>query len=155
MYLNSTLIIIQFLNLIIISLLLRAKLPTRSSPKAFLNVAYIYKFPNSNRGPFSTTSTFSCSALTAWSNVDPILWHQRLGHPFVPILEQIRSSDNIFSSLNKNHVCGACQCAKSHKLLFHSLHLVHNILLHSYTVMYGTNPYHCHNWCQILSVFCG
>lgn len=44
MYLNSTLIIIQFLNLIIISLLLRAKLPKRSSSKAFLNVAYI-NFP--------------------------------------------------------------------------------------------------------------
>lgn len=44
MYLNSTMIIIQFLNLIIISLLLRAKLPKRSSSKAFLNVAYI-NFP--------------------------------------------------------------------------------------------------------------
>ncbi|RVW60826.1 hypothetical protein CK203_033473 [Vitis vinifera] len=79
---KSALIIIQFLNLILFPWLLMTKLPRRSFFRVFLNVAY--------------------------TDIAIPTMYQRLGHPTVPILEQILSSCNISSSLNKNHVYGAC-----------------------------------------------
>ena len=108
-------------------------------PQGFLEHD-LYRFPNSNCGILYVVSRFSCSILITCSNTDFILWHQRLGHLVVLILVQILFSCNISNSFNKNHACRAYQCAKSHKLLFYSSHPVHNILLHSCTIMYGDQP---------------
>ena len=45
-------------------------------------------------------------------------WHQRLGHPSSVIIEQVVSKGSlpVSGSYNKESVCVACQCAKSHQL---------------------------------------
>lgn len=49
------------------------------------------------------------------------LWHRRLGHSSIPILQNILQSCNIVVNKNSlDYVCDACQKAKAHKLLFPS-----------------------------------
>jgi hypothetical protein len=45
-------------------------------------------------------------------------WHNRLGHPSLPVVTRVIDSNNLSCSSvsNKNLVCDACQQAKSHQL---------------------------------------
>jgi len=45
-------------------------------------------------------------------------WHNRLGHPSIPIVTRVIDSNNLSCSpeSNKKSVCDACQQAKSHQL---------------------------------------
>ena len=59
-----------------------------------------------------------------YSVVKPSLerWHQRLGHPSLKIVDQVVNKGNLklSSRENKEFVCDACQCAKSHQLPYPS-----------------------------------
>jgi histone deacetylase 1/2 len=45
------------------------------------------------------------------------LWHRCLGHPSSVVVHQVLRDNKIsFSEFNKEHVCDACQIAKSHQL---------------------------------------
>ena len=45
-------------------------------------------------------------------------WHDRLGHPSLPVVQQILSKNKIpfISDSNKETICDACQQGKSHQL---------------------------------------
>jgi histone deacetylase 1/2 len=47
-------------------------------------------------------------------------WHDHLGHPVLPIVQEILSKNKLpfISYSNKNVVCDACQQGKSHQLLY-------------------------------------
>ncbi|OMO94717.1 Integrase, catalytic core [Corchorus capsularis] len=45
-------------------------------------------------------------------------WHNRLGHPSKSVLGQVVNQFELSSASNKNFLCTACQCSKSHKLSF-------------------------------------
>jgi hypothetical protein len=65
-------------------------------------------------------------------------WHNRLGHPFISIVERVINKFNLpcSSEFNKESVCDACQRAKSHQLpysksnssLSHPLELIYSDL---------------------------
>lgn len=48
------------------------------------------------------------------------LWHRRLGHPSISVVQQVLQSKNLDWSPNKSvaTICDACQMAKSHQLPF-------------------------------------
>jgi hypothetical protein len=64
----------------------------------------------------------SSSNKQAWSAIKPMtsLWHSRLGHVALPVVQQVLSRNNLSFSLeqNKGAVCDACQQGKSHQLSY-------------------------------------
>ena len=69
-------------------------------------------------------------------------WHSRLGHPSSIIVQQVLSQNRIYfaSESNKEQVCDACQKARVISYLIPCQQVYHQVLLSSYSLMYGVLP---------------
>jgi hypothetical protein len=67
-------------------------------------------------------------------------WHDRLGHPALPVVQEILSKNKLpfISNSNKNVVCDACQQGKSHQLPYpKSVSVSNNRLDLVFSVVWG------------------
>ena len=79
-------------------------------------------------------------------------WHDRLGHPSLPIVTRVISSNSLpcLAESNKESVCDACQQAKSHQLPYprpssvssHPLELIFSDVWGPAPSSVGGNKYH-------------
>jgi hypothetical protein len=70
-------------------------------------------------------------------------WHDRLGHPSLPIVHQIFRKDKLpfISDSNKQTVCDVCQQGKSHQLPYHkSFSVLNNPLDLVFSNVWGPAP---------------
>ncbi|KAG8486207.1 hypothetical protein CXB51_019494 [Gossypium anomalum] len=82
----------------------------------------LYRFDVSPAGSFKHTAgsqVDSPSVCHAQLSPDPLLWHNRLGHPCNNVFARVLQSCNVSFKYNcLSTVCSACQLGKSHKLPF-------------------------------------
>ncbi|KAK0574427.1 hypothetical protein LWI29_023559 [Acer saccharum] len=91
------------------------------------NKGNLYVWPTSTQ-PSPLPSKFRQNFMSSRPVISPLSWHCRLGHPSLPVLQNLISTRNlpIPKSATSFSYCPACLCNKSHKLPFGTSTLVSN-----------------------------
>jgi hypothetical protein len=107
-FIRLHLIIMYSLNFILLSFSSRI----RSRGEFFFNEGGLYPLP------CNTSSTTHVKQVFSSSKIPQSRWHSRLGHPSSSIVRFVLSQNSLpfGSDVSLDHVCDACQQAKSHLL---------------------------------------
>lgn len=77
----------------------------------------LYPLLNSSDLVFPSSSSAPCSGLVHTSS-PAMQWHQKLGHPSLPLMHALIKQQHLHVSLPSDLQCSCCNQAKSHKLVF-------------------------------------